>query len=969
MISDTREKAFQKDIWEYLISIGYIKRSTKDYDVDSCLDVDLVLDFVKSTQKEVWEVFSNRCNSTPEVEFKNSLVRAINIQGTLDVLRNGFRDFGTNFKLFYPKPNTNMNINLIEKYSQNIFSVIEELEYENKNNGNRIDLVIFINGIPISTIELKDTFSQGVEKAIKQYKEDRDSNEKLFKNCLIHFAMSDEKIYMATKLQDEKTKFLPFNKELRNPNIEGFYPTSYLYTEILQPNQLSRLINNFIFEEEGITIFPRFHQLDCVNYLLKDSKPGRNYLIQHSAGSGKTKTIAWLAHSLLSKFDENNKRVYDSIIVVSDRTVIDGQLQEQVKAIEKEEDIVQKIDKNSNQLANEILAGADIIVTTLHKFSYIVSKIKDIKDRKYAVIIDEAHSSQTGTHARNLRGGLSDGHIDEDAYFEAEDEIDKQIIQEIERSRNTQNLSFFAFTATPKQKTLQMFGRKNEYGNYIPHHIYSMKQAIKEGFILDVLNYYLTYPTYFNLIKKVDDDPEYDKDRAIMLMKRFVERHPHSIHEKTKIILDHFMSSTYKKIKDKNNKGLARAMLVTSKRKQAVLYKLEFDRQIKEKNLPIETLVAFSGSILHDGEEYTEISMNDLQNQSIKEAFKKDPYRILIVADKYQTGFDEPLLHTMYVDKKLNGVKAVQTLSRLNRTYPNKKDTLVLDFANKTSDIQEAFSDYYGETILTEATDYHTLYDLMGKLFGFYLYNQEDVDKFVKSRRSGVNQQELHNQLNEVVKKFLDKDINEQGEFKRTLRRYQNLYSFLHQLLPFPDLLLDKLFEYNSFLNKKLPTINDPLPINVLENIDMSSYKIDTGYEIESLSLNKDKGELTPVGGGTNSPRPENKEKLSEILTTINKRFGTDFTDEDSVNFFNDVENKIISDTVFINQLNNPDNSKENLKAVFEDVFNKTMFSLVTSHFKLYEAVYDENNKEFKNYLESLLFNKIYEKRESLIEE
>lgn len=685
MSTDTSEKAFQRDFYTYLESTGYLKRTTKDYNVATCLDIELVLDFVKKTQpkawkkfskhnggltpenshKKDWNNFSNYDRNNPEVKFIISLVRQISNKGTIEVLRNGFRDVAK-FDLFYPKPNNNLNPDLKAKFNQNIFSVVDELEYENKTNGNRLDLVIFINGIPISTIELKNTFSQGVENAMEQYKKDRDPRELLFRNCLVHFAMSNEKIYMTTKLEGSKTRFLPFNKGIINPDVKNDYKTSYLYTEILQKNQLSKLINNFIFEENKTVIFPRFHQLDCVNTLLDKPEPGHNYLIQHSAGSGKTKTIAWLAHGLLNKFDNNNKRVYDMVIVISDRKVIDKQLQEQVKAIERKQGVVEQIDQDSRQLAEAIKSGTNIVVTTLHKFSYILDKIEDVEDRNYAIIVDEAHSSQTGSHARHLREGLTSAEADEDVLDEAEDDFDEILLEQMEKRRNTPNLSFFAFTATPKAKTLEMFGYKDpDFGDLRPHHLYSMKQAIEEGFILDVLKNYLTYPTYFKLVKTIEDDPEFKEEKAKKVLRRFVELHPHAIKEKTAIILDHFMNSTQHKIK-----GKAKAMLVTSGRKEAVLYKLEFDRQIKDKNLPIKVLAAFTGTVKHDTVDYTEVNINDI-NKDIKEAFKDDDYKILIVANKFQTGFDEPLLQTMYVDKKLNGVAAVQTLSRLNRIAPN----------------------------------------------------------------------------------------------------------------------------------------------------------------------------------------------------------------------------------------------------------------------------------------------------------
>ncbi len=509
-------------------------------------------------------------------------------KGTINVLRNGFKDAGCYFKLFYPKPNNRKNPDLFEKFEKNIFSVIDELEYEERGKGHRLDLVIFINGIPIITIELKDTFSQGVERAIKQYKEDRDPREKIFQRCFVHFAMSDEKIYMATKLEGWKTRFLPFNRGLENPDVKGDYKTSYLYNDILQINKLSKLISNFIYMEKDESgkikpIFPRYHQLDCVNRLLADASPGRNYLIEHSAGSGKTKTIAWLAHGLINKFENDDARTYNMVIVISDRRVIDKQLQRQVQSIEKVKGIVEKIDKKSDQLKEALKTGSNIVVTTLQKFPYILEEARDLPKRKYAVIIDEAHSSQTGTMARKMKQILSTNSLEEAEIMErdVEDELEEELLKEIESYRNLDNISFFAFTATPKNKTLEMFGTKNERGEYHPFHTYTMKQAIEEGFILDVLNHYLTYETYFKLVKKIQDDPEYDEKKAKRLLRNFVEKHPHAITRKTEIMLEHFMNSTINKIN-----GRARAMVVTRSRLHAVLYKKAFDRAIKENSYP-----------------------------------------------------------------------------------------------------------------------------------------------------------------------------------------------------------------------------------------------------------------------------------------------------------------------------------------------------------------------------------------------
>ncbi|MEA3314001.1 MAG: DEAD/DEAH box helicase family protein, partial [Caldisericota bacterium] len=598
MTTDTSEKAFQNHIIAHLLSTGYLKRGSENYNRATCLDPELTLKFIYDTQPREWKKFQRVYGDDVERKFFYRLVSEIDKKGTIHVLRNGFKDVGCYFKLFYPKPNTHKNPDLFEKFEQNIFSVVDELEYEQKEGSKRLDLVIFINGLPITTIELKDTFSQGVENAIRQYKEDRNPRESIFQKCLVHFAMSDEKIYMATKLEGRKTKFLPFNKGLENPEVKNDYKISYLYNNILQINKLSKLISNFIYMEkdkdtgEVKPIFPRYHQLDCANLLLADAKADKNYLIEHSNGSGKTKTIAWLAHGLINKFDADDNRIYDMVIVVSDRRVIDKQLQDQVQSIEKVKGIVENIEKHSDQLKEALKTGSNIVVTTLQKFPYILEEVKDLPERKYAVIIDEAHSSQSGITARKMKQVLSANSLEEAEALDAEDmdEIDEEILREIESYRNLKNISFFAFTATPKNKTLEMFGWKDEYGRYHPFHTYTMKQAIGEGFILDVLKNYLTYATYFKLAKKIQDDPEYDEEKAKKLLRNFVEQYPVVITRKTEIMLNHFMSSTIYKIR-----GKAKAMVVTRSRLHTVLYKKAFDKLIKENNYPIKTLIAFTG--------------------------------------------------------------------------------------------------------------------------------------------------------------------------------------------------------------------------------------------------------------------------------------------------------------------------------------------------------------------------------------
>lgn len=959
MTVDTSEKRFQKDIINHLISTGHIKRSSSDYNKASCLDPELTLKFIKDTQSTLWKKFETVYGDSSEQKFFYRLISEINEKGTINVLRNGFKDVGCYFKLFYPKPNNNKNQDLFEQFEKNIFSVIDELEYEQKDVSKRIDLVVFINGLPIITMELKDTFSQGVEKAIKQYKEDRDSRELIFQRCFVHFAVSDEKAFMATKLEGEKTKFLPFNKGLENPEVKNEYKTSYLYADILQINKLSKLISNFIYmEKEEDTakvkpIFPRYHQLSCVNSLLEVSKPGENYLIEHSNGSGKTKTIAWLSHGLINKFNIQDNRVYDMVIVVSDRRVIDKQLQDQVQSIEKVKGTVEVIgdDKNSDDLRKALESGSNIVVSTLQKFPYILEEVKDLPERKYAVIIDEAHSSQSGIMARKMKQILSTNSLDEAVAIDSEgmDEVDEEILKEIESYRNLKNISFFAFTATPKSKTLEMFGVPDEYGHYYPFHTYTMKQAIGEGFILDVLKSYLTYETYFKLFKKIQDDPEYDEKKAKQLLKSFVEIHPVAIARKTEIMLNHFMSYTIHKIDEK-----AKAMVVTSSRLHAVLYKKAFDKLIKENNYPIKTLVAFTGVVKHDEQEYTENSMNNLPpRMTIVNAFEEDEYKILIVANKFQTGFDQPLLHTMYVDKMLNGITAVQTLCRVNRIHPAKNDTLILDFVNKTDVIQKAFQPYYEVTFLEEATDPHKLYELEDKLLSYQIFDYTDVDAFVKELKRGASQPKLHNILTPVVNEFLTKSKEEQVEFKKTLVRYQNIYSFLSQLIPFSDVNLEKMYIFNKFLNKKLPTINDPLPFSVLQDVDIDSYKILNKGEKE-IKLEA-AGELKPISDGAGEYIPDTSTKLSKIIKDLNDAFGTDFTDNDKV-FIGRVKDNLLGNEELTSKMEH--NSRENVQVVFDKYFNQEMSKLLNSNINFYKRIVD--NEKLRERLRTDLFNLLY---------
>lgn len=640
-------------------------------------------------------------------------------------------------------------------YKANTLSVIRQLYYSEKNQNKSLDLVLFLNGFPIITAELKNPLKgQKVEDAVKQYQLDRDPSEPLFKfgRVFAHFAVDPDYIYMTPHLKGHDTKFLPFNKGCDdgagNPENPHGYKTSYLWEDVWQKNSLMEIIGHFLhvvdeLDDKGkktgeqSLIFPRYHQLDAVRKLVKDAKIngiGQQYLIQHSAGSGKSNTIAWLCHQLSEIHDSGDNRIFYSIIVITDRRVLDKQLQRTIRQFEQVKGVVETITKaKSKNLARALEEGKDIIVTTLQTFPFAVDQIGKLQNRNFAVVIDEAHSSQSGESAKSVKEVLSSADLEtaeqEDIPTEdAEDVINTKIENEMKKRGRISNLSFFAFTATPKNKTLELFGTPNLYtGKPEPYHLYTMKQAIEEGFILDVLQNYTTFKVYFSLLKKIENDPQYDKKKATALLKSYVDLHEHAINKKTEIMLEHFWTQVRHRI---NNK--AKAMVVTRSRLHAVRYKLAFDRYIKEQGYPLQTLVAFSGEVNDpdSGQKFTESGMNEFPESQTSDVFNQDKYRILIVANKFQTGFDQPFLHTMYVDKKLGGVNAVQTLSRLNRIHLDKDDTMVLDFANGAEEIQDSFQDYYQKTLLTETTDPNKLYDFQMMLEDYHIFGRSDVNTF-----------------------------------------------------------------------------------------------------------------------------------------------------------------------------------------------------------------------------------------------
>ena len=789
---------------------GYHRRRPEDYDRALCLLPADVVDFLLATQPTEWQKLEQHHGADVKPRFLARLSREVARRGALDVLRNGVKDSGCKFRLAYFRPASGLNEELQRLHAANLFAVVRQLRFS-EHDEQSLDLALFLNGIPIFTAELKNPLNgQDVRDAIRQYSEDRDPREPLlgYARCLAHFAVDPDQVCVTTRLAGPKTRFLPFNRGRFGgagnrpvpPTRDGF-PTDYLWEEVWARDSVLDLVRQFIHEVEQeddrgrktgrrFLIFPRYQQLDCVRRLVRharDHGAGERYLVQHSAGSGKSFTIAWLAHQLSVLHDRGDRRVFDSVVVVTDRRVLDRQLQRSIRQFEQTLGVVENIDQTSRQLREALEAGRTIIVTTLQKFPVIAEQIGELPGRRFAVIVDEAHSSQSGESTKSLKAVLAAGSLDEAEREEAgaqtpEEEIDERVLDEIRSRGRLPNLSTFAFTATPKPKTLELFGRKRpDDGKFEPFHRYSMRQAIEEGFILDVLGSYSTYKAYWRLLKTIEDDPRYDRGKAEYLLKSFVELHPHAIGEKVAICVEHFAAQVAAAID-----GRAKAMVVTRSRLHAVRTKLALDACLAEKGHPWKALVAFSGTVKDGGEAYTESGMNSAgQDRVVGERhtaaeFEKPEYRFLVVASKFQTGFDQPLLHTMYVDKKLGGVNAVQTLSRLNRTHPGKQGVMVLDFANEAEEIRKAFEPYYETTLLSEATDPNLLYEVQDRLLGFGVFAEGDVEAFARvCFDPGATQDRLYAALEPPRQRFGALAADEGRDFRGQLGDYVRLYAFL----------------------------------------------------------------------------------------------------------------------------------------------------------------------------------------------
>lgn len=973
---------------------GYATRQPVAYDEAMALFPEDVTGFLRDSQPTRWGQLEALLGEKTEATALDSLAKELELKGTLHVLRHGFKCYGKTFRMAFFRPNSGMNPDAAALYGANRLTITRQVAFasvlkraDGKNRRCIIDLTLSLNGLPVATAELKNPMTgQRAADAIRQYAEERDERDLLFafkKRALVHFAMDPDEVWMTTRLKGRETVFLPFNRGhdhgAGNPPVAGNWKTHFLWDEVLQADSLTDILQRFMHLEvkerqvktdKGVRtirketmIFPRYHQLDAVRKLIAHAGAhgsGRNYLIQHSAGSGKSNSIAWLAHRLASLHDANDEKVFHSVVVVTDRRVLDQQLQNTIYQFEHKTGVVEKIEENTQQLARALSVGTPIVITTIQKFPFISQALStleskgtgvkiDTAGKRFAVIVDEAHSSQSGETAMALKGMLNKDGIEAAIAAQLSEEEDDDLSEDakaamlrdsLKRARQP-NLSFFAFTATPKFKTKTLFDEPGPTGTS-PFHEYTMRQAIEEGFIMDVLQNYTTYKRFFGLIKQVENDPDVPRKKAAKALTRYLELHPVNIEQVVSVIVEHFRLYVMHELG-----GRAKAMVVTGSRLAAVKYKLAFDRYIKAHGYDgIRSLVAFSGTVEDPedpGSAYTEVSMNDgLAESELPETFERDDYRVLLVAEKYQTGFDQPLLQTMYVVKRLAGVQAVQTLSRLNRMAPGKARTFVLDFANEEDDIYKAFKPYYEVTPIGENADPHRLSELQHKLLEWAIFAPDDVNAFAevwyrrKREHSATDHRLINSVLDAVVQRFLDKEEAEQEEFRGQLTAYRNLYAFLSQIIPYQDSDLEKLYAFVRNLISKLPPPGDGQAFALDDEIALRFFRL---QQMTEGSIDLSDGEADPLKGPTDvgtARSPDEEVALSSLIENLNERFGTDFTEADQL-FFDQIRVSAEKDEKIVEaaRANNLANFSSYLERMLDELFidrmegNEEIFSRV----------------------------------------
>jgi len=954
---------------------GWIGGHPDEYNREYCVDLEQLSKFLHDTQRKVAAALSLNEDGPTRRKFLARLQGEISKRGTIDVLRHGIKDGPHQIELFYGTPSLD-NATAKERYSLNRYSVTRQLRYSRDETNLALDLCLFINGLPVATFELKNSLTkQTADDAEQQYKRDRDPRERLFEfgRCVVHFAVDDNEIRFCTHLKGKASWFLPFNLGWNdgagNPPNPGGLKTDYLWKRILTRDGLTNILENYAQvvetkdektgKKKAVQIWPRFHQLDVVRKLLDNAwhhAAGRRYLIQHSAGSGKSNSIAWLAHQLIG-LKRDDKEIFDSIIVVTDRRILDKQIRDTIKQFAQVGATMGHAD-HSGDLRKFIESGKKIIISTVQKFPFILDEIgNEQRGRHFAIIIDEAHSSQGGRTSAAISMALSE------TGAEGDEESTEDTINRLMESRKLlPNASYFAFTATPKNKTLEIFGEPETQPDgkvqHRPFHCYTMKQAIQEGFILDVLRYYTPVESYYKLVKKVQGDPEFDTKRAKKKLRRYVESHDYAIRLKAEIIVDHFHEQVLALNKIG---GQARAMVVSSGIERAVQYYHAIREYLTERKSPYKAIVAFSGEHEYGGTKVTESSLNGFPSSLIADKIEQDPYRFLVCAEKYQTGYDQPLLHTMYVDKILSGIKAVQTLSRLNRAHPQKHDVFVLDFMNDAATIQEAFSDYYRTTILSEETDPNKLHDLKAALDGYQVYAPAQIDELVALYLGGSDRDRLDPILDTCVATYMEQlDEDGQVDFKGKAKTFVRTYSFLAQLLPYTSAEWEKLSIFMNFLIPKLPApVEEDLSKGILESIDMDSYRVEKKAAMH-IQLPDADAEIEPVPTSSVNRKPEPElDRLSNIIKSFNDLFGNiPWSDSDRVHklITRDIPNRVAADTAYQNAKKNSD--KQNARIEHDNALKRVMTAVLNDDTQLFKQFMD--NESFRRWLTDMIFDITY---------
>lgn len=978
------------------------------YDKVRALDPFLVLEFIQKTQAKVWKSLHGIHGDETGKVVLDHLCKELDTKGILKVLRQGFKCYGKKLRVAVFSPNNAMNPDTLDLYQANVLSVTRQLYYS-EDHSNSLDLVLFLNGLPIVTAELKNPLSgQTVADAKKQYKRDRDPRELIFefkKRTLVHFAVDQDAVFMATRLSGDKTHFLPFNLGNEGhagnpPADDGGYRTAYLWREVWQRDSLLDILGRFMHLEvkekriltdsgaiKKITketmIFPRYHQLDSVRKLVTSARihgPGRNYLIQHSAGSGKSNSIAWLAHRLSSLHDVDDKKVFDSVIVVTDRRVLDQQLQNTIYQFDHKQGVVEKIEEDTRQLVKALASGTPIVITTLQKFPFVAETLEKLrkedhygidistKEKNFAVIVDEAHSSQSGESAMELKGILNADRIKEQAATYAADHgLDEDenadhlsgVVREMMKRGKQENLSFFAFTATPKYKTTKVFDEPGPDGKS-PFHLYTMRQAIEERFILDVLKNYINYEAYYRLVQATEEDKNVERKKAARALARILTLHPHNLAAKTEVMVEHFRTHVKHKIG-----GRAKAMVVTDSRLHAVRYKQAFDTYIADKGYKdVKTLVAFSG-IVEDpdapGKSWTEVSMNGgIKESELPEKFDTPEYQVLLVAEKYQTGFDQPFLHTMYVDKKLTGLQAVQTLSRLNRTCPGKEDTFILDFRNKPGEIFKAFKPYYEDTPSDQLVDAQNLYRLQHQIEETGLIFEEEINAFCAVYFKPHRKETVHDHarmngiLDQAVERFKERSEEDGEEIKALLVNFRNMYAFLSQVIPYQDSDLEQLYTYLRYLLTKLPKRESGPAYHFDEEVELQYYRL---QKISEGQIDLSTGSGQPLKGPSDvgTGREDQEIRLSELIDILNERFGTDFTQADQL-FFDQIQEEALENDDLKKAA--VTNSKDDFRYVFEKAFEGLVIDRMEGNEEIFGKIMADG--EFRTLAVEHLLSKVY---------